>query len=207
EQQDMTNAAYYPEDHPKYYYTEDVPWGQYFHRGYAFHGAPWRSSFGYSGSHGCVNMPVSDATWLYHWASIGTRLVVHDGAAIAPVAAARAERAPLPTAVETGPLDVRGAIPQQRASTGTTSRGRQEAPSRATIAISRPAASSAATGRSPAEAACSGSGAGTAGAPSSERLRRPFPSAADCPSSTSRVGSARAAVVPRPGSGSSTASP
>src|SRR5699024_9224900 len=25
EQQDMTNAAYSPEDHPKYYYTEDVP--------------------------------------------------------------------------------------------------------------------------------------------------------------------------------------
>lgn len=75
--QDMTNANYYPEDHPKYYYTEDVPWVQYFHRGYGFHGAPWRSSFGYSGSHGCINMPVSDAKWLYDWASIGTKTVVH----------------------------------------------------------------------------------------------------------------------------------
>ncbi|MDN5599700.1 MAG: L,D-transpeptidase family protein [Brachybacterium sp.] len=75
--QDMTNAASYPEDHPDYYYTDDVPWVQYFHRGYGFHGAPWRSSFGYSGSHGCINMPVSDAKWLYDWASIGTKTVVH----------------------------------------------------------------------------------------------------------------------------------
>ncbi|AXK44591.1 L,D-transpeptidase family protein [Brachybacterium saurashtrense] len=77
DRQDMTNAPYYPEDHPKYYYTPDVPWVQYFHRGYGFHGAPWRSSFGYSGSHGCINLPVSDAKWLYDWASIGTKTVVH----------------------------------------------------------------------------------------------------------------------------------
>ena len=77
DRQDMTNAAYYPEGHEKYYYTPDVPWVQYFHRGFGFHGAPWRSSFGYSGSHGCINMPVSDAKWLYDWASIGTKTVVH----------------------------------------------------------------------------------------------------------------------------------
>ena len=77
DRQDMTNAAYYDEDHPKYYYTPDVPWVQYFHHGYGFHGAPWRSSFGYSGSHGCINLPVSDAKWLYDWASMGTRTVVH----------------------------------------------------------------------------------------------------------------------------------
>ena len=77
DRQDMTNAAYYPEGHPKYYYTPDVPWVQYFHHGYGFHGAPWRSSFGYSGSHGCINMPVSDAKWLYDWASLGTKVVVH----------------------------------------------------------------------------------------------------------------------------------
>ena len=77
DRQDMTNAGYYEEDDPEYYYTPDVPWVQYFHRGYAFHGAPWRSSFGYSGSHGCINLPVSDAKWLYDWASIGTKTVVH----------------------------------------------------------------------------------------------------------------------------------
>lgn len=77
DRQDMTNANYYPEGHEKYYYTPDVPWVQYFHRGFGFHGAPWRSSFGYSGSHGCINMPVSEAKWLYDWASIGTRVEVH----------------------------------------------------------------------------------------------------------------------------------
>lgn len=77
EVQDMTNANRYPEGHEKYYYTPDVPWVQYFHGGYAFHGAPWRSSFGYSGSHGCINLPVADAKWLWDWASIGTRVEVH----------------------------------------------------------------------------------------------------------------------------------
>ncbi|MEE1649188.1 L,D-transpeptidase family protein [Brachybacterium sp. J144] len=75
--QDMTNASRYPVGHEKYYYTEDVPWVQYFHNGYGFHGAPWRSSFGYSGSHGCINMPPHEAKWLYDWASIGTRVEVH----------------------------------------------------------------------------------------------------------------------------------
>lgn len=77
DKQDMTNEGYYPKGHEKYYLTKDVPWVQYFHNGYAFHGAPWRSSFGYSGSHGCINLPVSDAKWLYDWAGIGTRTEVH----------------------------------------------------------------------------------------------------------------------------------
>ncbi|WP_172119540.1 L,D-transpeptidase family protein [Actinomyces faecalis] len=59
------------------YVTPDVPWVTYFHGGYAFHGAPWRSSFGYSGSHGCLNMPVSEAQWIYTWAEIGTTVVSH----------------------------------------------------------------------------------------------------------------------------------
>ena len=32
------------------YETPDVPWISYFHNGFALHGAPWRSSFGYAGS-------------------------------------------------------------------------------------------------------------------------------------------------------------
>ncbi|MCL3778708.1 L,D-transpeptidase family protein [Actinomyces sp. 186855] len=59
------------------YRTEDVPWVSYFYSGYAFHGAPWRSSFGYSGSHGCVNMPVGEARWIYDWVEIGTTVVSH----------------------------------------------------------------------------------------------------------------------------------
>ena len=59
------------------YETEDVPWVMYFYADFAIHGAYWRSSFGYSGSHGCVNTPVGDAAWLYSWAPYGTRVVVH----------------------------------------------------------------------------------------------------------------------------------
>lgn len=62
------------------YETKDVPWISYFYAGYAFHGAPWRSSFGWNGpggSHGCVNMPVLDAKWIYDWAEVGTKVVSH----------------------------------------------------------------------------------------------------------------------------------
>ena len=53
------------------------PGVSFFHRGYALHGAPWRSTFGYSGSHGCVNLPVGVAKWVYDFAPIGTPVVTH----------------------------------------------------------------------------------------------------------------------------------
>ncbi|MGQ4537918.1 L,D-transpeptidase family protein [Dermabacteraceae bacterium P7074] len=77
EKQDMTNEARYPKDHPLYYYTKDVPWVMYFKGGYAIHGAYWRKSFGYSGSHGCINMSVSDAKWVYDHTTYGTVVRTH----------------------------------------------------------------------------------------------------------------------------------
>ncbi len=63
---------------PRYdYCTKGVKYNQFFHKGYALHSAPWRSSFGYSGSHGCINMRVKDAKWLFEWASLGTKVVSH----------------------------------------------------------------------------------------------------------------------------------
>ena len=59
------------------YETEDVPWVSFFHRGYALHGAYWRDSFGYSGSHGCINLPVGVAKWFYDFAPVGTPVAVH----------------------------------------------------------------------------------------------------------------------------------
>ena len=62
------------------YETPDVPWISYFHRGFALHGAPWRSSFGYAGtrgSHGCINLPVPVAKWVYDFATIGTTVTTH----------------------------------------------------------------------------------------------------------------------------------
>lgn len=59
------------------YETPDVPWTAFFHRGYALHGAPWRDSFGYDASHGCVNLPVSVAKWVYDFAPMGTPVASH----------------------------------------------------------------------------------------------------------------------------------
>ncbi|MBM6402605.1 L,D-transpeptidase family protein [Phycicoccus sonneratiae] len=59
------------------YETPNVPWSSFFHRGFALHGAPWRSSFGYSASHGCVNLPVPVAKWVYDFATIGTTVTSH----------------------------------------------------------------------------------------------------------------------------------
>ncbi|WP_392544579.1 L,D-transpeptidase family protein [Oryzobacter telluris] len=62
------------------YETPDVPWISYFHRGFALHGAPWRSTFGYAGergSHGCINLPVPVAKWFYDFATIGTVVTTH----------------------------------------------------------------------------------------------------------------------------------
>lgn len=62
------------------YLTEDVPWVSYFHGGYGFHGAPWRSSFGWNGpggSHGCINMEVPEAEFIHQWSEMGTKVVSH----------------------------------------------------------------------------------------------------------------------------------
>jgi hypothetical protein len=45
----------------------DVPWVQYFHEGYAIHGAYWHDEFGKERSHGCVNLSPEDARWLFDW--------------------------------------------------------------------------------------------------------------------------------------------
>jgi L,D-transpeptidase catalytic domain len=60
------------------YDIPDVPYVMYFHRGYGFHGAYWHNRFGTPVSHGCVNLAVDKAKWLYDFATIGTPVVVHD---------------------------------------------------------------------------------------------------------------------------------
>lgn len=62
------------------YVAPDIPWVTYFTGSIAFHGAPWRDSFGWSGpggSHGCVNMTVDAAKFIYDWAPNGTVVVSH----------------------------------------------------------------------------------------------------------------------------------
>jgi hypothetical protein len=69
----------------------DVPFVQYFHKGYALHAAYWHDDFGHAHSHGCVNLAPIDAAWLFRWtdprvpagwhavmAKEGTLVWVHD---------------------------------------------------------------------------------------------------------------------------------
>ena len=45
----------------------DVPWVQYFERGYALHAAYWHDDFGRPRSHGCVNISPIDARKIFFW--------------------------------------------------------------------------------------------------------------------------------------------
>ncbi len=65
-------------DPTDFYYLEDVPWTMYFDGPRALHGAYWRTRFGYAQSHGCVNLSVGDAHWLFDWANVGDWVYVHD---------------------------------------------------------------------------------------------------------------------------------
>lgn len=59
------------------YNLPNVPSTMYFYGGYAIHGAYWHNNFGHPMSHGCVNMRLGDAAWLFNWASVGTRVYIH----------------------------------------------------------------------------------------------------------------------------------
>ncbi|MCY0898164.1 MAG: L,D-transpeptidase [Firmicutes bacterium] len=65
-----------------------VPYAQYFNGAIAFHGAWWNHRFGRPASHGCVQLstnespwgPTGDpanAEWLWHFADIGTPVIVY----------------------------------------------------------------------------------------------------------------------------------
>ncbi len=60
------------------YYLENVPHVMYFFEDYAIHGAYWHNNFGQPMSHGCVNVSLPDAKWLYEFATLGTVVNVHE---------------------------------------------------------------------------------------------------------------------------------
>jgi lipoprotein-anchoring transpeptidase ErfK/SrfK len=54
------------------YRVEDVPNVMYFNDdGDALHGTYWHANFGVPMSHGCVNLPLDVAAWMYDWAPMG----------------------------------------------------------------------------------------------------------------------------------------
>ena len=60
------------------YYLPNVPFTMYFYQGYALHGTYWHHNFGHPMSHGCVNLSIPDAEWVYNFGSIGTLVNVHN---------------------------------------------------------------------------------------------------------------------------------
>lgn len=60
------------------WYVPNIPWVMYVYGGVALHGTYWHNMFG-SGvrmSHGCINLSMDDARWLYDWADIGTTVTI-----------------------------------------------------------------------------------------------------------------------------------
>jgi lipoprotein-anchoring transpeptidase ErfK/SrfK len=59
------------------YFYPDVPYVMYFADYLAIHGVDWHESFGYPASHGCINLSVPDAAWVFDWAEVGTGIWIH----------------------------------------------------------------------------------------------------------------------------------
>jgi lipoprotein-anchoring transpeptidase ErfK/SrfK len=65
-------------DGSDHYEVEDVPHVMYFTQlAEALHGAYWHNNFGNTMSHGCVNLPLDHARWMYGWAPLGTMVWSH----------------------------------------------------------------------------------------------------------------------------------
>jgi lipoprotein-anchoring transpeptidase ErfK/SrfK len=59
------------------YQVKDVPYVMYFtDEGHALHGTYWHNNFGSPMSHGCVNLPMDVAEWMYRWAPEGTAVTI-----------------------------------------------------------------------------------------------------------------------------------
>ena len=61
------------------WYVPNIPWVQYVVGGVALHGTYWHDRWGtgFRLSHGCINLNIDDAQWLYEWADIGTQVDIH----------------------------------------------------------------------------------------------------------------------------------
>lgn len=90
----VTNVVFHspwPKGSPYYYAPEFVHYVLLYDAPYIYlHDSTWRSVFGpgtqyphrdpkfgpETGSHGCVNMPLNAAAWLYNWAPVGTTVQI-----------------------------------------------------------------------------------------------------------------------------------
>ncbi len=68
----MTYAWNYGPNDPRNYNLPNVKWNMRVFPHIYIHTAYWHNSFGKPVSHGCINMRVSEADWVYHFVSVGT---------------------------------------------------------------------------------------------------------------------------------------
>ena len=66
-QKEVSSTMDGDEDRSDSFNLHDVPFVQYFNKGYALHGTYWHDDFGKTRSHGCVNLAPADAAWLFEW--------------------------------------------------------------------------------------------------------------------------------------------
>jgi lipoprotein-anchoring transpeptidase ErfK/SrfK len=52
---------------PDFYSLPAVPYVMYFDNDISLHGTYWHDGYGFNHSHGCVNLSISDAHWLFNW--------------------------------------------------------------------------------------------------------------------------------------------
>lgn len=64
----------------EYYRVPNVPHAMYITGDVAMHGTYWHNQFGTGVrmSHGCINLPLNSAAWLYSWAPLGTPVQVRN---------------------------------------------------------------------------------------------------------------------------------
>ncbi len=55
-----------------------VPYVLFYDGDFALHGAYWHNDFGFPVSHGCINLRVEDARWLFDWASVGMLIQIRE---------------------------------------------------------------------------------------------------------------------------------
>lgn len=66
-QKEVSSTMDGAEDRSDSFNLRDVPFVQYFHKGFALHGTYWHDDFGKVRSHGCINLAAPDAAWLFEW--------------------------------------------------------------------------------------------------------------------------------------------
>lgn len=67
----------YGPHHPENYFLRNVKFNLNVVGPYYIHAAYWHNNFGRPMSHGCVNLSLPNAEWLYNWAATGTPVDIH----------------------------------------------------------------------------------------------------------------------------------